>query len=512
MEIRTLKWVLESLSPLEVRPLILDPESRPLTPDSGGTKEAPSLPLNISEIRVKGVCTDTRKLKAGDLFFALIGEKSDGRQFVSKALANGATAAVVSQFMPDVEGIQILVPDTLLALGKLAKAYRLEFDIPLVAITGSVGKTSTKEMLAAALRSQGNVLASEKNFNNEIGVPMTLLQLSLEHEFAIIEMGMRGPGQIAYLAEMVSPTIGAITNIGHSHIELLGSQQGIAEAKAELLPFIQPGGEAVLPLGEFTDYLISQTPKGIGTSLFGEETSEYSNYVKVTSSSNEATFDSNGRPAFTINSDIRSRREFAVKKDRAEVKLSASGGHHVQNALCVAAIMSRLGYELSEYKLGLEGWMGAEGRMSVKHSANGMTVLDDCYNAGPESMTAALGALSARTQGRRVAVLGDMKELGDHWQDLHRLVGQAVVAAKVTLLITVGGLAAEIAKTAVQNSANSGESQIQVVSYPDSESAAREISDLVFSSDTVLVKGSRAMQMEKIVAALTGEESSDAHA
>ena len=202
---------------------------------------------------VTGVSIDTRTLKPGDLFFALQGEHSDGHEYVKAAFEKGAIAAVVSHPVADAGGRQIRVPDTLRAFGDLAGAYRRLFDIPVVGVTGSVGKTSTKEMIAAVLRTRYNVLANEKNFNNEIGVPLTLFQLEARHEVAVIEMGMRGLGEIDRLAEIAAPTIGLITNIGYAHIERLGSRENILRAKTELYQRLPKGGIAIVPAdSEFT--------------------------------------------------------------------------------------------------------------------------------------------------------------------------------------------------------------------------------------------------------------------
>ena len=496
MEPVSMQWASEALKPLDTRRI------------SGGTIDQEAL----TELFVTGVCTDTRKLKSGNLFFALIGENSDGHRHVKQALENGASGAVVSKFDPDAEGIQLLVPDTLLALGKLAKAYRQLFQVLTVAITGSVGKTSTKEMLAAALGSQANTLASEKNFNNEIGVPMTLFQLNHAHRFAIIEMGMRGKGQIAYLAEMVRPDIGAITNIGHSHIELLGSRQGIAEAKSELLTCLSPGGTAVLPMGDFTDFLCGQVPPKVAVSLYGDTVPERPGVLRTRLSSTEPEIDEGGSTAFSVETDLAPALVGEPETCVGEIELSVPGEHNIQNCLCVVAIMSALGFKIPNYSHALLTWTGAEGRMSVKRSDEGVTVLDDCYNAGPESMIAALKALVSLSKGRRVAILGDMKELGDHSRELHQNVGKVVASSKVSLLVVVGELAKEIASSAVRCSLEEGNETLSVVEYPDSEAASEAIRNLVRPGDTVLVKGSRAMTMEKIVSVLMGEESLNAHA
>ena len=449
------------------------------------------------DVDITGISIDTRKISPGDLFFALLGENSDGHNYVAAAFEKGAVAAVVSRKSEGVEGVQIVVSDTLLALGKLAKAYRQLFDIELVAITGSVGKTSTKEMLAAVLRTKYRTLASEKNYNNEIGVPLTLFQLTTAHEAVVIEMGMRGAGQIAYLAEIASPTVGIITNIGFAHMELLGSREAIAAAKGELLSYLPHAGCAILPAGEFRQTLRAGVPAGCKVMYVGNNLEESEILDGESIRAGEQEYSDDGAPRFSIE----------IGNERHQVALKVAGEHHAINSCFVLAAAKYLQVPIPQAISALEDWTGAEGRMVVKHSAEGMTILDDCYNAGLESMSAALSTLSTLSKRRSVAVLGDMKELGDHWKEIHGFVGQAVVAAKVTLLITVGGLATEIAQSVRQESLNSGVKNPFIVSYPDSETAAREIGKYVNSDDTVLVKGSRAMHMEKIVAVLTGDKS-----
>ncbi len=487
MEPFKLSWAMEKLHDLRRT-------DAPTPAEAAGA--FPEFDLEV-DFDITGICIDTRKIAPGDLFFALLGENSDGHDYVAAAFEKGAVAVVVTRKAEGVDGVQIVVSDTLLALGKLAKAYRQLFDIQLVAITGSVGKTSTKEMLAAVLRTKYRTLASEKNYNNEIGVPLTLFQLTKAHEAAVIEMGMRGAGQIAYLAEVASPAVGIITNIGFAHLELLGSREAIAAAKGELLSYLPHNGCAILPAGEFRQTLRAGVPAGCNVVYVGKSLKEGEILDGETIIAGELDYSDDGAPRFLIK----------IGNERHQAALKVAGEHHAINSCFVLAAAKFLQVPIPQAISALEGWTGAEGRMVVKRNAEGMTILDDCYNAGLESMSAALSTLSTLSKRRSVAVLGDMKELGDHWKEIHGFVGHAVVAAKVTLLITVGGLATEIAQTVRQESLNSGIKNPYIVSYPDSETAAREIGKHVNSDDTVLVKGSRAMRMEKIVAVLTGEKS-----
>lgn len=443
---------------------------------------------------VFGICTDTRQGATGALFFALQGENADGHRFVGRAFEAGAVAAVVAHRVEGVEGTQLVVPDTLRALGDLANAYRRQFDIPVIGITGSVGKTSTKEMLAAALRTQYRVLASEKNYNNEIGVPLTLFGLRQEHQVAVIEMGMRALGEIDRLAEIAAPTIGVITNIGHAHIERLGSQEGIAQAKSELLQRLPADGVAVLMESEFVPYLRERVPAQARVVLCGFGADSEVDIVALS-------------PAGSGAEPLQVR----IAGELFSVPLVAVGAHHHANALLALAVAHVLNVPVPQAIAALSAWEGAEGRMTIRKTADGLTVLDDCYNAGPESMTAALKTLRQLTGGGGVAVLGDMREMGEYAAGLHFELGPEAVDAQLRLLVTVGDSTPEIARGAQLYAAEQQAALPQLQHYATTEMAAAHIRELIRTGDTVLVKGSRAMEMEHIVAVLTGEAVQGGH-
>ena len=379
---------------------------------------------------VTGVSIDTRTIHPGDLFFALRGEHSDGHEYVKAAFERGAVATVVSEPVSDAGGRQIVVPDTLRAFGDLAAAYRRQFDIPVVGVTGSVGKTSTKEMIAAVLRTRYRVLANEKNFNNEIGVPLTLFQLEKSHEVAVIEMGMRGLGEIDRLAEIAAPTIGLITNIGYAHIERLGSQENIAQAKTELFQRLPANGIALIPLNPMAnDYggLTSTEKPYVYRSLPGMTFSAMNQYLRdrVPPGRRIIVFGPSG--ALTVlgaTSDVLlaplvDRNDGGVDalaiagNEEVEFTLFAVGRHHIQNAAAALAVGYALEVPLAQAVTALEKWRGAAHRMSIKRTGDGIIVLDDCYNAGLESIQSALATLHhMNISGRRIAVLGDMKEFG----------------------------------------------------------------------------------------------------
>ncbi len=439
-----------------------------------------------------GISTDTRQTVAGTVFLALQGENTNGHRYLSTAVEKGAVGVVVTQWQEGVSLPQWVVEDTLTALGVVARAYRERFEIPIIGITGSVGKTSTKEMIGAMVSAFVPTLISAKNYNNEIGVPQTLLQLAPEHRVGVLEMGMRGAGQIAYLAQVARPTIGVITQIGVAHIELLGSQEGIAEAKSELYTELPKGGSAILPLtSPYSDLLAERVPQGVGIVRYGVTESEEAEVRAVPAS---VHLNDSGKPSF----------QAVVQGKTYSLSLNAVGAHQVHNATAALAVALVLGLDIPKAILAIESWEGAEGRMVVRESPRGYRILDDCYNAAPESMRASLITLDRLVPGG-VAILGDMRELGDYSQEAHRQVGQAVSESGVRLLVTVGALAQEIAEEVRRT----GKHLPAFAHYPNSKACSEQIAVHLNTGDTVLVKGSRAMEMEQIVAVLMEQGSKD---
>lgn len=427
------------------------------------------------------VCTDTRAGAEGALFFALRGENSDGHDYVADAFAKGAVASVVDHLVEGVEGPQFVVPDTLAALGDLAAYYRDRFAIPIVAITGSVGKTSTKEMTAAALRTRYKVLASEKNFNNEIGVPLTLFALEEDHQVAVIEMGMRASGEIARLAEIARPTVGVITNIGLSHIERLESRDAIAAAKAELLEALPEDGVAVLPADDdYASFLIDTCRSRCRVITFG--TSAGADFRVE-----DVAYSEDGMPCFTINGQA--------------FRLQAPGTHMPINATAAAAVAVSLGISLDQVAEGLSNYQSPAMRMEILQTPSGLTILNDAYNAAPDSMRAALETLVLLAGRRRpVAVLGEMRELGDFSAEAHEYVGRLAAELPLGLLVTVGDGAKAIGRAAADSFGSLGPGRIQA--FSSTTDTAEGLPSLLYSDDVVLIKGSRAMGMERIVEAL----------
>lgn len=429
--------------------------------------------------RITGVSTDTRTLAQGDLFFALTGESSDGHKFLADAVAKGASGVVVSRKV-ETKQLAIRVEDTLLALGDLAAYYRSKFSPILIGVTGSVGKTTTKEMIAAVLGAKGPVLKSAGNFNNEIGVPLTLFELSPKHATAVVEMAMRGRGQIAYLARMARPSIGVITNIHLSHIGLLGSTDAIAEAKSELLEYIPKDGAAVLNRDDaYFDFLRARSRCRVVS--FGEHPEAD---VRAVSSG----LDSRGCCEFQV---LTGRGSF-------DVHVPVPGEHNIKDALAAIAVAEILQIKHDDIREALARFTPPEKRANVIPARGGYVVIDDTYNAGPASVQSALRTLAMMEGGRKIAVLGDMLELGDHALKAHLEVGATARQTGVDYLAAVGELGRLIARGAI----DAGMPVSDVVEYEDSWHAARELPAKLRERDVVLVKGSRAMKMERIVEAL----------
>jgi UDP-N-acetylmuramoyl-tripeptide--D-alanyl-D-alanine ligase len=431
-------------------------------------------------VAFSGVSTDTRTLRPGDLFVALVGSRSDGHQHIAAALRAGARGLVVSQpVVASLDTPVLRVPDTEVAYGLLARHWRDRFDIPVVGVTGSVGKTTVKEMLAAVLSPLGPVLKTEASQNNETGVPKTLLQMTPEHQAAAVEMGMRGAGQIAYLCGVARPTVGVVTAIADNHLELLGSLDAIADAKGELLEALPAAGLAVLNADDpYLPRLQSKTAARVVT--YGMEASDSESHFF---------------PADLARTDGGWRFEL----HGVPVTLPSLSRHDAGNALAALAVADALGVPLPDAARALADYAAPPMRMQVVQAADGATVLNDAYNAAPASVASALETLLAHPGGRRIAFLGDMRELGARAEAAHRELGAAIASVGgLDALYTVGGLAALIPGAAQR--------------FADSEDAARFAREALALSpgDVVLVKGSRAVAMEKVVAALTGEAAPEA--
>lgn len=429
---------------------------------------------------LRRVWTDSRTVRRGDLFVALSGARFDGHRFVAEALKKGAVGALVRHgFKLPGTALLIEVGEPLRALQDLACAHRRRFDIPVVAVSGSNGKTTTKEMIAAILSERFMTLKTEGNLNNHIGVPQTLLRLAPRHEAAVIEMGISGPGEMARLCEIAEPTHGVLTNIGPTHLETLGDVRAVARAKGEMLDALPVDGTAVLNADDaFYDEFCARVRGRVLSFGFSRRADVRALHVETKG------------PAFTmLRVGVRDRaRPFSVS-------LAAAGAHNVANALAAVAAGLAVGVGEGAIRAGLARHRPAGMRSEVRRW-RGVTVLNDCYNANPASMRAALRWLTeARGTGRAIAVLGDMLELGGEAKQAHREIGVEAARLGADYLLTVGALAAGIAEGAL----SAGMPADCVVAATDHGAAAERLREILRKGDVVLFKGSRGARMERVL-------------
>ncbi|MFP4248661.1 MAG: UDP-N-acetylmuramoyl-tripeptide--D-alanyl-D-alanine ligase [Armatimonadota bacterium] len=429
---------------------------------------------------VSGVSTDTRELAGGELFVALVGQNHDAHEFLSAAREKGAAAAVISdpeQAPTDLP--VVIVEDTLRALGLLAAWHRAKMPARVLGITGSTGKTTTKDMLGQIAQRVGSAVVAEGTHNNEIGVPQTLLRLSPEDRFCVLEMAMRGPGEIDYLAGIARPDVGVITNIGQSHVGQLGSREAIAQAKAELLGHVPVDGAVVLNADDFFFSVLCAMAEAPVVS-FGIE--------------HEADF----RAVDVDDGDVKGVGfRMVTPLGEADVRMPVPGRHSVMNGLAAAAAASQIGATLEEICRSLEEYAGSPMRMQRLGGKRGAVILNDAYNASPDSVGAALNVL-ASAEGRRVFVFGDMLEMGAEAEPAHRQIGRAAAEAGVDWLITVGELAALAAEGAAERG-------VRVSTVDEAPAAAELVDSELREDDVVLVKASRGMALERVVEALTDD-------
>ncbi|MCK9418302.1 MAG: UDP-N-acetylmuramoyl-tripeptide--D-alanyl-D-alanine ligase [Nitrospirae bacterium] len=437
----------------------------------------------MAQLEITGVSIDSRTIREGELFVAIKGDRFDGHDFVPGVMKKGAWGALVApkalaDTLPLFGGLKNILPveDTLIALQELAYLHRRKFSVPVVSITGSNGKTTTKEMLAGILQQQGPVLKNEGNLNNHIGVPLTLLRLNAGHKAAVVEMGMSALGEIDALARFVGPDVGVITNIGPAHLEFLKSMDLVAQAKGELFGHLKPDGTAVLNADD-----------------------QYFDTLKKKFGGRVLSFGIDKASAVRA-SDIRQekdRMEFTIRSGNSTVKvrLRAVGKHNVYNALAAAAAALAMGISMDAVKNGLDAFQPLAMRSELRQ-VQGRTVLADCYNANPASMDAALSTLaSLRSGGKTIAVLGDMLELGIVAIDAHQTIGKTIARLGVDLVITLGPLAKHVGEGAI----DAGMPKDRVLEARSQAEAAALLKKLSRPGDVVLIKGSRGMKMEKIL-------------
>ena len=425
------------------------------------------------------VCTDSRALKRGDLFVALKGERFDAHAFLAQAAAAGAAGALVEQ-ASDLDLPQIVVDDTTRALGQLGNYWRRQFDIPLIAVTGSNGKTTVKEMLASILREavkadagtddqDAGVLATRGNLNNHIGVPLTLLELRSGHRYAVIEMGMNHAGEISYITRMAEPSVALINNAGVAHMENLGSAEAIARAKGEIFEGLQAGGTAVINADDTYAPLWRTAAAHARQLEFALETPA----------------------AVTATYDVRELTSEIVLKTplgTARATVPAPGLHNVKNALAASAAATALAVPPATVAAGLARFGGIKGRLQRKAGIKGATLIDDTYNANPDSMRAAISVL-ARAAGEKLLVIGDMGELGLDAAAMHAQIGTDARVAGIPRLFTLGDLSAHAARAF-----GAGARHFERI-----DELLDEIRNVLGPGVTMLVKGSRSMQMERVI-------------
>lgn len=428
---------------------------------------------------VVGVSSDSRSIGAGELFVPLRGERFDGHDFLLQAARRGAAACLSEEIVAGFSVPVIHVPDTLRAMGDLAADRRLRLQGPLVAVTGSSGKTTTKEMLACILEQTAPGLKTEGNFNNLIGVPLTLFKLEPKHRWAVIEMGMSARGEIARLAEIARPEVGIITNIGPAHLEALQGIDGVARAKGELFAALPSGGTAIVNADDIRTRDLP-VANGVTRLLFGECDIAEVRACDIRIHGHESVF------------------KLCLPGEEILVRLRVPGRHNVHNALAAAAAALALGIAPALIGRGLGRYRPIAGRLNLANLPGGALLIDDSYNANPLSVKAALSTLDEMPGGgKRIAVLGDMLELGQEAATLHREIG-AEAARRCDLLIVLGSLAAEMAAGA--RSAGMPESRIWVAR--SHQEIAQRLQNTLVRGDRLLVKGSRGMKMEKICALL----------
>lgn len=431
------------------------------------------------ELKITSIVTDSRKAGEGSLFAAIKGARVDGHRFIPAVAEQGAVC-VLCEEKPDIDINYIRVESTLVALKGIAEYYRSLFSIPFIGITGSVGKTSTKEFISAVLAQKYNVHKTGGNFNNELGVPITLFGLEEEHEVAVIEMGISGFGEMTRLSKMVKPDISVITNIGYCHLENLGDRDGVLRAKTEMFEYLKKDGVIILchdddKLRTVTDY------HGIRPIFYGTGNDEY----------RAENITEKGLDGIGCTLIHHARMDDSVEDVRIDVTIPTMGRHNVLNALCAMAVGTQLGLSADEIKRGLESFENVGSRNHIIKTDT-LTIIDDCYNANPTSTKAGLDTLS-KLGGRRIAILGDMKELGKDELTLHREVGAYAKEVGIDMLVAVGPLSEATAE-------GYGEGAYYAATV---ERCIDRIKRYLRPGDTILVKASHSMQFERIVEALS---------
>lgn len=427
---------------------------------------------------IERITTDSRAIKAGDVFVALQGERFDGNDFVGDVAKAGAAAAVVSK-KQSADIAQIVVDDTLWALGAIARLNRRNFHGKLVALTGSAGKTTTKDMIASVLSQAGSVLATSGNLNNEIGVPQTVLSITPSHDYAVIEMGAGKRGDIAYLMQFVEPDVALLTNAAAAHIKGFGSEIAVAETKGEIF----------------------STAPAAATAVTNLDSPYAALWQTMIGSHRQIGFGIDNPQAMVRAADIESkawgsRFSLHINNEKQTIELKVPGAHNIANALAAAAVAHALGLPLQTIKSGLEQFSGSKARLQRKTGISGCTLIDDTYNANPSSMASAIAVLASQN-APRVLVMGDMAELGELSDDEHRRLLALAEASAIETIYLHGEQFARAAQAARR-----------ARHFADKAEIAAELAPQITGAHTVLVKGSRSMRMEVVIDALVDTQRS----
>ena len=446
------------------------------------------------DVQVTGLTTDSRRISKGDLFVALRGEHHDAHHFLDAVAQSGAAAVVAEQVPAGFSLPALIVPDTQMALQEIARHWRQQFHIPVIGVTGSNGKTTVKEMIASILVAHAgaeNCLSTSGNLNNEIGVPLTVLRLNPKHQCAVIELGMNHPGEIALLASIARPTVGLVNNAQREHQEFMQSVDAVAIENGSVLRSLPVDGTAVFPANDTYSTLWRDLANELGQRkvlTFGLSTDNADNSEVADV---QATYQPNG-----FGCDM----QISVEGQSFPVRLSAAGTHNVLNALAAAACCHAIGISNDTIALGLQSFQPVNGRLQRKLAWNGATIIDDTYNANPDSVRAAIDVL-AQAGKDGILVLGDMGEVGEEGAAFHLEIGAYARERGISRLLTLG----DLAKDAMQAFG------VDASHFNDIAALCSALDAIVSPTSTVLIKGSRFMKMERVIAHLTKQQSIGNH-
>lgn len=432
-------------------------------------------PENLKNIDIQSISINSQRVEPGALFIAIQGENFDGHNFIEEAKAKGAVAAIISK--PVQTSLPtIMADDTRIALGKIAKKWREQYSLPVIAVTGSCGKTTTKGMIANILQQAGNTIATEGNLNNDIGLPLTLLKLTAEQQYAVFELGANHLGEIQYLTDIAKPRVSLITNAGAAHLEGFGNIEGVAREKSAIYQGLDENGTAILNIDDnYADFW--------KTAINQRKTITFSLSQPADFYAKNVDLNLEGQPQFIL----------VTPTGELPIHLPLVGAHQVANALAAAAACFAVDISLENIKKGLESLPPISKRWVIKKGLNGATVIDDSYNANPLSMHTALQALS-HYPGERICILGDMGELGETAQESHRELGHQAKKLGIDRLYAVGNLSRFVVEAFGDNAQH----------FPSKSALIAAIKGSLKNNMTILIKGSFSAKMEEIAAALTG--------